>query len=154
MDVRSPHEKPHRPDEEESSSSLEEPQQIQDEENEMHGSTAQQGSPHEEKDPNASNNQTQEQQDASEDQPHSVFSKSEKMFIVIMASLAALFSPLSANIYYPALNILASDLNVSNALINLTITSYLVSHYSFSEQLSAPFHHSCSVLGEHNTKAV
>lgn len=58
--------------------------------------------------------------------PFSIFSRSEKTFIVIIASLAALFSPLSANIYYPALNILAKDLNVSNSLINLTITSYLV----------------------------
>ena len=58
--------------------------------------------------------------------PFSVFSRGEKTFLVVMASLAALFSPLSANIYYPALNVLATDLNVSNSLINLTITSYLV----------------------------
>ena len=58
--------------------------------------------------------------------PFSIFSRSEKTFIVVIASLAALFSPLSANIYYPALNVLAKDLNVSNSLINLTVTSYLV----------------------------
>lgn len=58
--------------------------------------------------------------------PFSIFSRREKTFIVVMASLAALFSPLSANIYYPALNVLAKDLNVSNTLINLTVTSYLV----------------------------
>jgi len=58
--------------------------------------------------------------------PFSIFSRSEKTFIVVVASLAALFSPLSANIYYPALNVLAKDLKVSNSLINLTVTSYLV----------------------------
>ena len=58
--------------------------------------------------------------------PFSIFSRSEKTFVIIMASLAALFSPLSANIYYPALTVLAKDLNVSDTLTNLTITSYLV----------------------------
>ncbi len=58
--------------------------------------------------------------------PFSIFSRGEKTFIIIMASLAALFSPLSANIYYPALTVLAEDLKTSNTLINLTITSYLV----------------------------
>lgn len=43
-----------------------------------------------------------------------------------MASLAALFSPLSANIYYPALNTLSEDLHESLSNINLTITTYLV----------------------------
>lgn len=61
------------------------------------------------------------------EQPYSVFSKGEIRFIVFCASLAALFSPLSANIYYPALTTLATDLNVSNSLINLTVTTYLVS---------------------------
>ena len=56
----------------------------------------------------------------------SIFSRGEKTLLVIMASLAALFSPLSANIYLPALNVLAKDLYVSNTLINLTVTSYLV----------------------------
>ena len=59
--------------------------------------------------------------------PFSIFTRSEKILIVILASLAALFSPLSANIYYSALNTLAGDLNVSNSLINLSITTYLVS---------------------------
>jgi len=58
--------------------------------------------------------------------PYTLFGPREKIVIVIIASVAALFSPLSANIYYPALDILASDLNVSLSLINLTITSYLV----------------------------
>lgn len=57
---------------------------------------------------------------------HSVFTKNQKRFIVVMASWAGFFSPVSANIYFPALNSLAKDLSVSNTLINLTLTSYLV----------------------------
>ena len=57
---------------------------------------------------------------------HSVFGKYQKLFIVIMASLAGSFSAVSSSIYFPALNSLARDLNVSNTLINLTLTSYMV----------------------------
>ena len=57
---------------------------------------------------------------------HSVFSKNQRRFIVVMASWAGFFSPVSANIYYPALNSLKSDLHVGNTLINLTLTSYMV----------------------------
>ncbi len=69
--------------------------------------------------------QEQEEQQPPEP-PFSIFSPSERRFIVSVASLAALFSPLSANIYYPALNTLSEDLHVSLSKINLTITTYLV----------------------------
>ena len=61
------------------------------------------------------------------DKSYSSFSYSQKLIITIMASWAAFFSPLSANIYYPIFNILADDFNVSNTLINLTVTVYMVS---------------------------
>lgn len=51
----------------------------------------------------------------------------EKRLIVFTASSAALFSPLSANIYFPIFNTLAKDLHVTNTLINLTVTTYMVS---------------------------
>ncbi len=57
---------------------------------------------------------------------HSVFSRNQKRFIVFMASWAGFFSPVSGMIYFPALNALASDLRVSNTLINLTLTSYMI----------------------------
>ena len=60
------------------------------------------------------------------EQEYSVFSKNEKRFIVITATMAAAFSPISTNIFFPALNVLASDLHVSDSLINLTVTSYMV----------------------------
>ena len=61
------------------------------------------------------------------DKNYSSFSYSTKILITVMASWAAFFSPLSANIYYPIFNILADDFNVSNTLINLTVTVYMVS---------------------------
>ena len=57
---------------------------------------------------------------------HSVFTKNQKRFIVVMASFGGFFSPVSANIYFPALNALAKDLGVTSTLINLTLTSYMV----------------------------
>lgn len=57
---------------------------------------------------------------------HSVFTKNQKRFIVFMASWGGFFSAVSSNIYFPALNSLASDLHVSNTLINLTLTSYMI----------------------------
>lgn len=59
---------------------------------------------------------------------HSVFTKNQKRFIVFMASFGGFFSPISANIYFPALNALALDLGVTSTLINLTLTSYMVCH--------------------------
>jgi multidrug resistance protein len=58
--------------------------------------------------------------------PYSVFSAWEKRFIVFMVSVASFFSPVSANIYFPALNSLAEEYRVSTTLINLTITMYMI----------------------------
>ena len=58
--------------------------------------------------------------------PYSVFSKRQKQYIIFMASFGGFFSPLSANIYFPALNAIAKDLKVSSGVINLTLTSYMV----------------------------
>lgn len=57
---------------------------------------------------------------------YTVFSKSKIRFIVFMATLAAFISPLSAFVYYPALNALATDLHVSSSNINLTLTTYMI----------------------------
>ena len=45
---------------------------------------------------------------------------------MVMVACGGFFSPLSANIYFPALNSLAADLQVSNELINLSLTSYMI----------------------------
>ena len=57
---------------------------------------------------------------------YSVFGVHQKRFIIFMAAFAGLFSTLSANTYFPAINSLSSDLHVSNELINLTLTSYMI----------------------------
>ena len=57
---------------------------------------------------------------------YSVFSNHQKGYIVFMVAIGGFYSPLSANIYFPVLNVLARDLHVSNALINLTLTSYMI----------------------------
>ena len=58
---------------------------------------------------------------------YSTFSNRQKKYIIMTAALASTFSPFSANIYYPALNSIATDLHISASLINLTITTYMVS---------------------------
>jgi len=58
--------------------------------------------------------------------PYSVFTKRQKHFIVFMAACGGFFSPLSANIYFPALTTLTQDFNVSSTLMNLTLTSYMI----------------------------
>jgi multidrug resistance protein len=62
--------------------------------------------------------------------PYTIYSKKQKIAIILAASVASFFSPMSANIYIPALNSVAADLHVSNTLINLTLTTYLVSRRS------------------------
>lgn len=64
---------------------------------------------------------------------HSVFHPLQRKLIVLTASTAALLSPLSSNIYLPALNLIATDLHVSDSQINLTVTSYLVSVLNFNQ---------------------
>lgn len=57
---------------------------------------------------------------------YSVFSIWKKRYIVAMVTLASFISPASANIYFPALIPLRTELNVSATLINLTLTSYMI----------------------------
>ncbi|KAH8684799.1 major facilitator superfamily domain-containing protein [Tricladium varicosporioides] len=57
---------------------------------------------------------------------HSIFTKNEKALLVAFASAGAFFSPLTANIYYPAIVNLSHDLHASTNLINLSITVYLI----------------------------
>lgn len=57
---------------------------------------------------------------------YSVFSGRQRQYIVFMVACGGFFSPLSANIYFPALNSLSKDLSVSNELINLSLTTYMI----------------------------
>lgn len=61
---------------------------------------------------------------------YSSFSTAQKTFIIFTAAFASTFSPFSSNIYYPAINSIARDLHVTGAMMNLTITVYMVSRTS------------------------
>jgi MFS family permease len=57
---------------------------------------------------------------------YSVFSKTQKRWIVFIIAFAGMFSPLSSFIYYPAIHALATDLHTSIGAINLSITTYMI----------------------------
>lgn len=56
----------------------------------------------------------------------SVYKPWQKRLIVLSAAFSALFASWTAQIYLPALNIAAADLDVSITRINLTVTSYMI----------------------------
>ena len=58
--------------------------------------------------------------------PYSIRTLWQKRAIVLSASLTAFFSPLTAQIYLPALPAMAEDLGVSDSDITLTITTYMI----------------------------
>ncbi|CZT10621.1 related to MFS multidrug transporter [Rhynchosporium graminicola] len=60
------------------------------------------------------------------DVPYSVFTVRQKRTVMLLSSASAFLSPSSAAIYWPALNTIASDLDVTPANINWTITSYMI----------------------------
>ncbi|KAJ5101681.1 hypothetical protein NUU61_003903 [Penicillium alfredii] len=60
------------------------------------------------------------------DEVHSAFGKHEKRFIVVMVTLASFFSPLSGQIYYPVMPTLVESYHLTTALVNLTITTYMI----------------------------
>lgn len=45
--------------------------------------------------------------------------------LVILVSLAATFSPLASNIYFPALNQISEDLGASHQAVAMTVTTYM-----------------------------
>ncbi|KAI1145959.1 chloramphenicol resistance protein [Nemania diffusa] len=65
-------------------------------------------------------------QDSSHQDRYSVFSAWEKKLITAIIGFSMVFSPLTANIYFPGLVQIQEDLNVTSELVNLTITSYLI----------------------------
>ncbi|KAG2230859.1 hypothetical protein INT48_009240 [Thamnidium elegans] len=60
------------------------------------------------------------------EEPYSVFTGRQKLLIVSICCLTGIVSPLSANIYFPALNAIEKDLKTTTELINLTVTVYMI----------------------------
>ncbi|KAF1844623.1 MFS general substrate transporter [Cucurbitaria berberidis CBS 394.84] len=58
--------------------------------------------------------------------PYSIYTSKEKWLIVAMVALAGFYSPLPANIYFPAIPTIARAFHKSNDAINQTVTIYLV----------------------------
>ena len=57
---------------------------------------------------------------------YSSFTTGEKRMIVLAAALCAFFSPLTGQIYFPALNVIAKEFNVTASQINLTVSTYMI----------------------------
>ncbi|KAK4146547.1 major facilitator superfamily domain-containing protein [Dichotomopilus funicola] len=57
---------------------------------------------------------------------YSTFPKATKRWVIGMAAFASFVSPMTANIYFPALTPIAHDLGVTVNLINLTLTTYMI----------------------------
>ena len=72
------------------------------------------------------NGQLEKATTSANDKPYSTFTPWQKRFIVLAASTGSFISPLTTNIYFPALNTIASSLHVSISDINLSITTYMV----------------------------
>jgi MFS family permease len=60
-----------------------------------------------------------------DDELYSMFTRSEKWYIVFLISFAGWFSTLSSFIYYPAISQIAHNLNTTVSQINLTVASYM-----------------------------
>lgn len=73
---------------------------------------------------------TGENKSASQEAPiqieYSVFSRNEKRWLVFIAAFAAMFSPMSSFVFYPAITSIADDLGVTVAMVNLAITTYMI----------------------------
>ena len=57
--------------------------------------------------------------------PFTVFSQRQRWTIVVLGSLAAIFGPISSNIYVPAIPSIVDDFHKSTQKIDLTLTIYL-----------------------------
>ncbi|KAI9337094.1 major facilitator superfamily domain-containing protein [Pilaira anomala] len=58
--------------------------------------------------------------------PYSIFTRTEKLVIVLTVSISGFFSAFSSNIYYPAVNLIEDDLHITETMVNLTITMYMI----------------------------
>lgn len=63
---------------------------------------------------------------SSEERPWTVLSDAEIKSLLIVASFAAVISPLTTSTYYPSITAISRDLGVSVSKINLTISTYQV----------------------------
>ncbi|KAF7541657.1 hypothetical protein G7054_g383 [Neopestalotiopsis clavispora] len=60
------------------------------------------------------------------EEPYSIYTRKQKWFIVGIVAVAGFHSPLPANIYFPAIPMMAEAFGTSEEVINQTVTAYLV----------------------------
>ncbi|KAF2708580.1 major facilitator superfamily transporter multidrug resistance [Pleomassaria siparia CBS 279.74] len=60
------------------------------------------------------------------EQPYHVFERNEKWTLVVVVGLAGLFPGLTANVYLPTLNAVASDFTIGLDRVTLTIMTYFI----------------------------
>ena len=58
--------------------------------------------------------------------PYSSFTSGQKRMVVLAAALASFFSPLTGQIYFPALNVIAKEFDVTASQVNLTVSTYMI----------------------------
>lgn len=58
--------------------------------------------------------------------PYTIFTGGKRVFLIVLLSVSALWSPISNSIYFPALPTLKRDYHVSQELMNVTMIVYLV----------------------------
>ncbi|GAA6020641.1 hypothetical protein JCM10207_007807 [Rhodosporidiobolus poonsookiae] len=75
--------------------------------------------------------------------PYTIHSQGMRWFIVTLVALAGLFSPLSANIYFPVIPSISDDLGVTVEKINISVTVYMI----FQGLSPSFFGAICDVLG-------
>jgi hypothetical protein len=61
-------------------------------------------------------------------EPHSVFTKGMRVWIVLLVSMSALISPFGATTFLPAMNVLREVLDISASQVNVAVTTYMVSY--------------------------
>lgn len=61
-------------------------------------------------------------------EPHSVFTKGMRIWIVLLVSMSALISPFGATTFLPAMNVLREVLDISASQVNVAVTTYMVSY--------------------------
>jgi multidrug resistance protein len=67
--------------------------------------------------------QQQQQQCTTEEE---LLTRNKKLLVVTICCITGIISPLSANIYFPALVMIQQDLHTTTELINLTVTVYMI----------------------------
>ena len=70
--------------------------------------------------------ETLESAQTTSSKPYTIFTPTQRAFIVIIVCFAATLSAFASNIYFPALPQVATELSVSVTLVNVTVTCYLI----------------------------